>query len=125
MMKVNIPSQPRSMNALWVSSLLISVAAGLPRVQVLPTVERPFVFMHLVGCSLLFVMIISKPQRMMFLLRLSPRQALPVPFAITGASPGELDQKTIAIAAGLCCRQKLMDSHCGDMSEKVQSCESP
>ena len=62
MLKVNICLQPRSMRALWVSSLLISVAAGLPRVQVLPTVERPFVFMHLVGCSFLFIMMIRGSQ---------------------------------------------------------------
>ena len=29
------------------------------------------------------------------------------------------------LAAGLCCRQKLVDNHCGSMSEKVQSHASP
>ena len=32
-------------------SILISTAECLPKVQILPTIERPFVLMHLVGCT--------------------------------------------------------------------------
>ena len=50
-MHAAIKAQRQSLEALCVGSFLISIAACLPEVQILPSVERPFVFMHLVSCS--------------------------------------------------------------------------
>ena len=46
-------AQRQRLEALCVGTFLISIAACLPEVQILPSVERPFVFMHLASCSLI------------------------------------------------------------------------
>ena len=50
-MHAAMKAQRQRLEALCVGSFLISIAACLPEVQNFPSVERPFVFMHLVSCS--------------------------------------------------------------------------
>ena len=45
--------QLKFLETLCLGSFLLSMVASLPDVQFIPTAERPFVFMHLVSCTLL------------------------------------------------------------------------